>query len=89
MEAVGVRRIAFAVVPAAVEGQKPGRLALEVGAELHLMVVDGEVGQTAAKLEELLAGVSVALVLLDGVSHRLLRQAVLELEGGDRQAVDE
>ncbi len=89
LEAVRVWRIAFAVVPSPVEGQEPRRLALELRAELHLMVVDCEVGQTAAKLEELLAGVSVALVLLDGVSHRLLRQAVLELEGGDRQAVDE
>ena len=32
---------------------------------------------------------SVALVLLDGVAHRLLCQAVLQLEGGDGQAVDE
>ena len=32
---------------------------------------------------------AVALVLLDSVVHRLLGQAVLQLEGGDRQAVDE
>ena len=58
-------------------------------AEAHLVVVHGEVGQAAAQLEELFNGVSVALVLLDGVIHRLLRQAVLQLEGGDGQAVDE
>ena len=57
--------------------------------ELHLVVVHGEVGQAAAQLKELLTGVSVALVLLDGIIHRLLRQAVLQLEGGDGQAVDE
>ena len=60
-----------------------------MGAEPHLVVVDGEVDKTAAKLEELLTGVSVALVLLDGIIHRLFRQAVLQLEGGDWQAVDE
>ena len=60
-----------------------------MGAELHLLVVHGEVCQATARLEQLLAGVSVALVLLDRIIHRLLRQAVLQLKGGDGQAVDE
>ena len=58
-------------------------------AEAHLVIVHGEVHHAAAELEELLARVAVALVLLDGVLDRLLGQAVLQLEGGDRQAVDE
>ena len=53
------------------------------------LVVDGEVDHAAAELEEQLARVAVALVLLDGVLDRLLGEAVLQLEGGDRQAVDE
>ena len=89
LEPVRVRRIAGAVVPALVERQEPRRLALQVRAEPHLVVVDGEVHDAAAELEELLARVAVALVLLDGVLDRLLGQAVLQLEGGDRQAVDE
>ena len=60
-----------------------------MGTELHLVVVDGEVEQAAAKLEEFLTGVPVALVLLDGIIHRLFGQAVLQLECGDGQAVDE
>ena len=36
-----------------------------------------------------LARIAVALVLLDRVLDGLLGQAVLQLEGGDRQAVDE
>ena len=60
-----------------------------MGTEAHLVVVHREVDEATAKLKELLAGVSVALVLLDGVIHRLLGQAVLQLEGGDGQAVDE
>ena len=54
-----------------------------MGAEPHLVVVDGEVDKAAAKLEELLPWVAVALVLLDRIIHRLLGQAVLQLEGGD------
>src|SRR5690606_31780282 len=78
-----------AVVPALVEGQEPRALALQVRAEAHLVVVHGEVHHAAAELEELLARVAVSLVLLDRVLHRLLGQAVLQLEGGDGQAVDE
>ena len=58
-------------------------------AEPHLVVIHGKVHNAAAELEELLAGVTVALVLLDRVLDGLLGQAVLQLEGGDRQTVDE
>ena len=89
LEAVRVRRIAGAVVPPPVEGQEPRRLGLKLRAEPHLVVVDGEMRQAAAELKELLPRIAVPLVLLDGVFHRLLGQAVLQLEGGDGQAVDE
>jgi len=46
------------------------------------------VHHAAAELEQALARVAVALVLLDGVLDRLLGEAVLQLEGGDGQAVD-
>src|SRR5690348_2829650 len=42
----------------------------------------------AAEREQGLARLAIALVLRDGVLHGLLRQAVLELERGDRQAVE-
>ena len=89
LEAIGVGWIAPAVIPALVEWQEPGILAPEVGAEPHLLVVHGEMGQAAPELEELLPGIAVALVLLHGVVNRLLGQAVLQLKGGDGQAVDE
>src|SRR5660397_177358 len=60
-----------------------------MGAETHLVLVHGEVNHAAAKLKELLPRVPVAPVLLDGVLHRLLGQAVLKLKGGDGQTVDE
>ena len=53
------------------------------------MVVHGKMHDAAPKLEEQLARVAVAFVLLDGVFDGLLGQAVLELKGGDGQAVDE
>jgi hypothetical protein len=43
----------------------------------------------AAELEQLLARVAVPAILLDRILHGLLREAVLQLERGDRQAVDE
>ena len=89
LEAVWVGRITRAVVPALVEGQEPGCLALELGTETHLVVVHGEMCHTASKLEQLFARVAVALVLLDGVFDRLLGQAVLQLESGDWQTVHE
>ena len=89
LDAARVGRVAGAVVPAPVERQEPGRLPLEVRAEAHLALVDGEVRHAAAELEQLLARVAVLLVLLDRIGHRLLGQAVLQLEGEDRQAVDE
>ncbi len=71
------------------KGRNQEALPLQVGAEAHLVVVHGEVDHAAAELEELLARVAVALVLLDGVVDGLLGEAVLQLEGGDGQAVDE
>jgi hypothetical protein len=89
LEAVRVRRVPRAFIPTLVEGQEPRGLVFEPGAEAHLVVVHGEVHHAAPELEELLAGLAIALVLLNGVPDGLLRQAVLELEGGYRQAVDE
>lgn len=81
--------VARPVAPAQVEGQEPRGLALEVRAEAHLVFVHGEVHHAAPELEEPLARVAVALVLLDGVLDRLLGQAVLQLERGHREAVNE
>ena len=58
-------------------------------AEAHLVIVHREVDDAAAELKEPLAWLAVALVLLHGIGHGLLGQAVLQLEGGDGQAVDE
>ena len=60
-----------------------------MGAEAHLALVHREVRHAAAELEQLLTGIAVLLVLPDRIAHRLLGQAVLELEGENREAVQE
>lgn len=92
--AVRVRRIARTVVPALIEGQKPGIRGpplgtLECGAHGHRLIVHRKVHHAAAERKERLAGVTIAPVLLDGVVHRLLGQAVLQFKGDDRQTIDE
>src|SRR5690606_30191702 len=89
LEAAGVRRVAGAALVPLVEGEEPRGPPLEVRAEPHLLVVYGEVGEAPAEGEQQLAGVPVPLVLLDGVVGGLLREPVLQLEGADRQPVDE
>jgi len=84
-----VRRVARTVIPALVERQEPGRLALQVAAHPHFVVVHRKMDDAAAELEQQLLGIAVALVLLDRVLDRLLGQAILQLEGGDGQAIDE
>jgi hypothetical protein len=89
LQAIGVRRVAGAVVPTLIEGQEPGALPLEMCAEADLVVVHAEVDDASPELEELLPRVTVPFVLFNSVVHGLLGQAVLQLEGRDRQAVDE
>ena len=60
-----------------------------MSAKPHFTVIDGEVRHAAAELKQQLPRITVALVLLDRVLHRLFRQAVLELECRNRQAIDE
>ena len=55
----------------------------------HRLVIDGEVSDAAPELEKRLPRVTIPLVLLDCILDGLLRQVVLQLEGSDRQAIDE
>src|SRR5687768_9101238 len=57
--------------------------------EPHLLLVHRKVPHAAAKLEQLLTRVAVALVLGDGIGDGLFRKAVLQLERGYGQPIDE
>ena len=89
LNAVGIRRVAGGVLVPLVERQKPGELPFQLGAHLHALIVHGEMDHASAEPEQQLARIAVPLVLLFGVLHSLLRQAVLELERCYGQAVDE
>src|SRR5258708_2459895 len=89
LNAVWIRRVACAVVPALVEGKEPGRFAGQLGAHLNLLVVHGEMHHTAPELEKRFARVAVAAILLDGVIDGLLGEAVFQLERRQRETVDE
>ena len=58
-------------------------------AETHLVLVDREVRNASAELEQLLARIAVLAVLPHRIVDGLLRQVVLQLQGEDRQSVDE
>ncbi len=89
LQSIRIRRIAPAIIPALIKRQEPRRLALELRAEHHLLLVQCEVDDAAPEREEFFSRIAVAPILLDRVLHRLFRQAVLQFEGGNRQAVDE
>ena len=84
LEAIRVDGVAGAVVVAAlVEGQKDEGFAGEFGAELCLLLVDGEMDCAATDLEQVLTGVAALPVLLDRIADGLFGEVVLELKGGD------
>jgi hypothetical protein len=71
-----------------VERQEPRRLAAQFGRDEHQVGIDGEVGDHAAR-EDQFGGVPVGAVLLLGVLHALAGEGVLQLGGGERDAVEE
>ena len=83
-QALRVRGVASAVLVALVKGQEPRRLVLQLRAEAHHLVVHREVRHAATELKQQLPGITIALVLLDGILRRLLGDVVLEFKCGDR-----
>src|SRR5208283_601822 len=89
LEAIRVWRITGPVVPPAVERQEPRGLAFQRRAEADLLIVDSKMHHAPAELEESLAGVAIALILLDRILGILLGEIVLQLERSDWQPIDE
>ena len=88
-ESLRVGRVASAPVVALVEGQEDRLQAGEFGTEPDPVLVDGHVGGAAPCPEQVLPGVAGRSVLLNRILHRLLGEAVLELEGQNGEPVDE
>ena len=88
--AAGVVGVAGAGPSAPVEGQEDGVLPGQPGGHEHLVGIDGEMDQGAPlEGEQRVPGVAVGAVLGDGMLDGLAGELVLELDGGDRQSVDE
>ena len=88
--AVGIGRVALAVVVAPVEGQKDRLLARQLGGHEDVIGIDGEVHDAAA--QSCSSGswlLSPLFILAHGVVDRLPGPGVLEFDGGDGQPVDE
>lgn len=93
---LGINRVAGAAVVAQVEGQEGRGRALQPGGHHHFAVADGEVDESAAgEVQQGLGmaltlglGLTVEAVLVDGVLHPL-GEVALELDRGDRKAVQE
>ena len=81
-------RVARAIGIALVEGQKFGRGSCEVGGDVDPVVINGEVGQAAAKGQERLFGVAILAILPHGMADVLAGQLIFELGGENGQAIE-
>jgi hypothetical protein len=84
---VRVGRIARTQVVAPVERKEPGRLARQARGHRRLLGVDGKVHHRP--LQQRVLRVAICSVLLDGLSHGLPGQAVLQLGRRNGHPVDE
>ena len=82
-------RIASTAINAAVKRQEPGVLTSQCRTHPHLAVIHGKVYGTAFLLQQQFLRVTVSAVLHDGILVGLPCIVVLQLEGGERQTVDE
>src|SRR5665213_1293095 len=88
LDAIRIHGITGPVVITFIERKEPGIFPAQLRTETYLLIVHREVRHTAPELEEKLARIAILLVLLHSIFDRLLRQWILQLEGGDGQAVD-
>ena len=86
---VRVGRVARAIVVSLVKRQEPRRGALQLGTELHPLVIDCKVRERTPEGEQQLLRVAVPLVLLHGIIDSLLRDVVLQLEREHGDAIHE
>ena len=84
-----IGQVASAAVVTLVEGQEPGRTSGKPGGHYHRFGIDGEMHQRPLlERENRLVRIAVASVLVDGILDGLAGERVLQLDRGDRDAVE-
>ena len=76
-KAVWIRRVTCSIIISLVKGQKPAVLSGKFRAELDTGIVYGKMHHAAFELEQHLSGITVILVLLNGIINILLCDLIL------------
>ena len=76
-DAIGIWWISCSIVIALIKGQKPAVFPCKLRAELDAGIVYGKMHHAAFELEQHLSGITVILVLLNGIINILLCDLIL------------
>ena len=87
-KAVWIRRVTCSIIISLVKGQKPAVLSGKFRAELDTGIVYGKMHHAAFELEQHLSGITVILVLLNGIINILLCDLILEFKCNNRETID-
>ena len=87
-DAIGIWWISCTIIISLVKGQKPAVSSGKFRAELDTGIVYGKMRHAAFELEQHLSGITVILVLLNGIINILLCNLILELKCNNREAID-
>jgi len=87
-DAIGIWWISCTIIISLVKWQKPAVLSGKFRAELDTGIVYGKMRHAAFELEQHLSGITVILVLLNGIINILLCNLILELKCNNREAID-
>ena len=87
-DAIGIWWISCSIVIALIKWQKPAIFPSELCAELDAGIVNSKMHHAALELEQHLSGITVILVLLNGIINILLCDLILELKCNNRETID-
>lgn len=87
-DAIGIWWISCSIVIALIKWQKPAIFPSELCAELDAGIVNSKMHHAALELEQHLSGITVILVLLNGIINILLCDLILEFKCNNRETID-
>ena len=87
--AVWVGWIPRSIFVALVERKKPAGFSIQLGTELDLRIVHRKMNHAVFELKQQFFGITVMLVLINGIIHILLGKLVFQLKCNDRKTINE